>query len=353
MILLLLYTVMFFLISILLFKESTLINNKFTRKILEIGLILITFYMLIIVDSNYADRVVYSRIFREFKHLSLGEIFGSYSQEPLFMIITKLISMLTDDEMIYYTMIYLIFLITLFKGLKMIFMNKYHIYAFIVFVNFGIYYGYVLNGLRQGLAMSLIILTIGYALKRKPIKMIIVSFSAILFHYSSIPIVIFVIILSYFRNFKIKYFIIIYIVFFLLYITGFNQYLFSSIKISSLDEYSNRDLIDRFGGSNKINFIIFNTFYLVIFSIFLKKNRKNEVFLFLYKSYILFSVYFMAFGFIAYSNRLSAYSWFLIPIITGYIMVNSSSKLLVLLIALFVFILGYIFGIHFYYLDYY
>jgi signal transduction histidine kinase len=144
--------------------------------------------MVFITDVTFIDRDVYTELFNKVSRLPFQEVFETYSYEPLFLLLTKLISLITQNESIYYVLLYIFFVVILLKGLRFIVGKANSVYAFMFFLHFWVFYEYVLNGLRQGLAMAFILLAIGYALEKKSFKVIISSVCAALFHYSSFPI---------------------------------------------------------------------------------------------------------------------------------------------------------------------
>src|SRR5699024_1556199 len=159
---------------------------------------------------------------------------------------------------------------------------------------------------------------IGYALNNKKYKMLIVSVSSVFFHYATLPVALFVIIIYFWKQIKISYLVIIYFILSIFYIVGLQRLLLSGLPINTFESYLQADAIQDFGGSNKLSYLAFNTFWLLFFLYMFKSNIKDNVYLFLMKSYILFSIYFLLFGFIAFANRVASYSWFIIPLLLGY-----------------------------------
>ncbi len=327
-------------------NENTLLTNRYTKGAFLVVLASSSLFAVFRTDVMFTDRAMYSEIFRSIKKLSPIEVFKTYSYEPLFLILTKVISVFTFDERIYYVLIYLLFVVILLTGIHLIIGKRNTVYAFVFFLHFWVFYEYILNGLRQGLAMAFIVVAIGYTLKKKSVHVFMASLCACLFHFSSLPVVLFIIFLNYKRKSNIISLIVFFIVFALLYVTGLNQALFSNLQSSLLENYSDSSLIEEYGGSNKLKFLLFNSLFLIAFYLYYRKNKLDETFTLLYKSYILFSIYFMAFGFIAFSNRISAYSWFLIPLMTAYIAITTKNKLIAIFIALALVVTGYVMGIH-------
>src|SRR5699024_6244710 len=116
---------------------------------------------------------------------SLTAYLSEYDGDYLFYILTWCISNMIDNVLFYYVILHLFFLRNLIKGLKMI--NGYLLVtiSLFIFINYSLYYNYSLNVLRQGLALSLIVLAIGYLIKDKGFKFFVSLALASLFHLSS------------------------------------------------------------------------------------------------------------------------------------------------------------------------
>lgn len=349
MILLLFYTISFFFLISATAKENSMLNNRHIQRFLGCFLIILSFYSVYITDVNYIDRYVYNMYFMEVKNLSFAEANEIYSFEPLFHVLSKSISYLTSNIQIYYVLVYAVFFFSLFKGVGLILKNSNKYVIILLYLNYTFYYAYVFNGIRQGIALTLIILLIGYGINRKPIMMMVTAICAFLFHYSSLPLLVSLIIIYRYQDLKIRNLIILFIFFSMLFITDLNKIMFSSIDYYIFGSYTSSELIEVYGSSNQISFLLFISFFLLIFSFPLKEFKKVNGYVFLYKAYIVFSIYFLAFGYIAYSNRLSIYSWFLIPLIMGIICVEHKNKVVSLSVLIIFFLTGLISGVPYFY----
>ena len=305
--------------------------------------IIYSIYIVASVDVLYIDRSVYSRVFKELSNTSLSSYLTYSKMEPLYLILVKLITHVTSDLTVFYILLYLALITILLIGLKKICGFDYSVIVFFLFINYFTYYGYVLNGIRQGFSMVLLILMIAYALKNNRLKMLLVGTGAIFFHYSSIPAVLGILIIYYFKNLKVQHLLWTYLISSFIYIFEPHSNLLSSLNIDYLEIYSSP--VDGYDGSNNMNFLFFNTFFLLIFLFCSKRYRDSKIYIFLFKTYICFSIYFLVFGFISFPNRIVAYSWFIIPLLIGFLIKKGKSKLLKIFFVLFFVLTGIIAGV--------
>lgn len=346
------YTILIYIAIILSFPKNTIINNKYYVYISSFVLMILSFYVVYTTPILYTDRYVYSRIFNLASQFSLDLLFENVDHEPLFLLLTKLISDLVSNEIYFYVAVHLIFLFFLIAGLVKL-KNWYTvIFTLFIFLNYIFYYSYILNGIRQGIAFACVIYLIGLLFKNKYINALIFSIIPIMFHYSSIPIVLIVFLIKYLNKYlTIKLLIIIYIMLSILYIFDLQYIFVGYLPINYLLEYSSSDLVEYFGEVNNLIFLIYNTIFLIIFYFYYSKNKNDNSFIYIYKIYIGFSLYFILFGFIAFSNRIAAYSWLIIPVVIALILENEKNKKLVLPILIITIIIGIFSGIPQYFMG--
>lgn len=304
------------------------------------------------------DMLLYINNFQFIHHLSLIQTYKVSIWEPLFVFFQWIISRFTTDPTIYLVLTLLLYVSILYKAVKNVFSPWQQLFVFFAYFNFVFFYAYIFNGARQGFSMMFVLLAISYWLKNdKKYKMYLAGLAATLCHFSSIPVVISLLIVQKF-NVKLKTLIIIWTFSALLFITGLNSYLLQIpfiAKIHFVEAYSNSSSLDYFGGqTNYLKFLIFSAFFLFLTLFFYKVIQMEEMhkkrYLNLIKCYSIFNTYFLLFGFVAFSNRVASYSWFLIPILFLYPFLHKQkhSPLLLFTITIVIMIIGYFTGLSYF-----
>jgi hypothetical protein len=341
------YSIAIFFLTIIYFysEEKTILRNKYNMSVVYLGMLSLTLYINWATDINYTDRIRYNSRFDFIYNHSIFESINQLNYEPLFIICVKIITFFTTDAIIIYIILHIVFLIATIKGLKLIVNKEYSLLVLTIFINYPFYYGYTLNGIRQGLAFAFIILSIGYMVDKSKLKFISSSIVAILFHYGTIPFSVILIVIHFIKRLKISHLIKLYILFSILFIFNLQSIMFNFIDLNLFEEYFSEDNINNFGGGNNLRFYAFNTIFLIIFIIYINKFKAEKVYSILLKVYILYSIAYLSLGYISYSNRVASYSWFIIPLIIGYIIYFNKSNMKRLVTLLFIVIIGLAIGI--------
>ncbi|WP_407082989.1 EpsG family protein [Paenibacillus polygoni] len=299
-----------------------------------------------------SDMIRYVDTYQQMNNLGLFQIFQYFSWEPLFLIMQWTISRFSTNPSTFVVISFILYFMIMYISINRIFLQWQRMYVVFLFLSYPFFYDYIFNGMRQGFAMMFILLAIGFWIEKPhTIKFYLSIITAALFHTTSIifsAVLLFVLVF----NIRLKPLLIIWSIIAFLYFTGLNNLIsrFSFIhNFEYYNTYTNSNIIEGFGGStNKITFLLFSFFFLVISIYFYNKldmeDINKKIYSHILKIYLAFNSVFLLFGFIAFSNRLSAYSWHLIPILVVYPLVHkkSSSPFILFLVVFSFFVLGII-----------
>ncbi|MFG6672825.1 EpsG family protein [Leuconostoc lactis] len=195
------------------------------------------------------------------------------------------------------------------------------------------------NVLRQGLAISILMIGYLWTLKdlEEPGKFRIISlgfvFFATTFHQTSLILsVLWVITVVFRKKISIKYYWAAFWIFAILDVTNTNQVLFGSIGSlfsDNYDLYINPEVQANYGSGSKYMFVLISIFLAVVLNFFLgqvsETNKlKAEV---LFKQYLGSASAFFAFSFIAFSDRVGMYAWTIAPMIAFYMIDKTEDSL--------------------------
>lgn len=201
--------------------------------------------------------------------------------------------------------------------------KKYNVY-FLLFSFYSLFFFQTLgiNIIRQGIGLSFFLLGVSFYLRHGSFtrKMLISFLIAVGFHFTTIiPVILFVLIV-YFRKINISfyyglYFIALILSFFKVSILNFASY-FGFLLIDERRGGYLRDInSDIYDVGFKPQFVIFNTFFLLISRWIYKNNKVEENYTIQLKYYLIMSsLFFLTFQ-IAYSDRWGVMSWMMIPLL--------------------------------------
>lgn len=336
-------------------KPNTIINNRYNSRAIVLGLsILLIFKISISQYSDDSDMAIYLRDLSLLKDFSFSEMIHYSYREPFFKTVEWVLSKITDSATVVRMSFCLLFLLFFFKSLNKIFLPWQVLIVLFTYLNFIFLYSYLTVAIRQGLSIALILLSISYFLIEQRKKAYFTLLISTLFHWSSIPIVIMIIVFRL-HNLQTKKLIYIWILSIILYLTNLNMKIFTGFSsyFQKLELYTSDRSFSVYGGANRLDFLLFSAFWLIL-ALFLMRfiKMENNTYERILNFYIINNIYFLLLGFIAYSDRLAVYSWFLIPLLVWYPIFHSKKykPIWALAINLVVFCIGIFTGIlEFYY----
>lgn len=336
-------------------KQLGISQNRFV-----ISLIIAVFATYFVTVSTYmvgtrgdhvgADTVAYKYYFNNLAESVLDDKF-----EPFFYLVAKIAATIGSIE-IFFGLVNVIFFIALFLFVKRLKLDTDYVVFLLLLLGFvhlsNWYITAVTNGLRQGLAIPFIFLAYLCLYQKKTFWFVIYSLIACGFHYSSILILPFAVLL---RINSDRLFIFIFSLVSIGYVTGINEWCIETISnFLGLPVYS---LIKNYGGGNgpwngfNFLFFVYSSFWFwapftLLFCYGSKVNRDLKLLIYTYGTLLI--PYFI-FGFGPFSNRYAFPAWLFLPILYSgiiyYLKISRSFKLFaaILLLLLTVVKLGLIF----------
>lgn len=314
---LLLYITTFsFIVFITAAKKDSFINNKYnTTAILALLFILISISIYNVDLESISDLRRYNSHFFYYQGVSLNNI--ELRNEPLFSLLQWLIANAAGSFRFFLVIVWTVIFTNFIKALKNLFPKSDVLFVFASFVTFFIFFNYVLNVMRQGLAISFLILAMSVLITKKNKSTFYISIIfAPLFHITSLPLSIILLVYKRF-NIKLRTITIVWLLSIVLFLTNLNGRLFSFLPIDQLEVYSSEQVLTQYSSVNRIDFLTFSVFFALLGYLTWRYilNKQADVYKSILKFYLIFNTFFILLGFIAYSDRLAAYSWMLIPIL--------------------------------------
>lgn len=265
-----------------------------------------------------ADTIAYQYMFDGENGKSLTDTIGKGA--PLFVLLLRFCSIFGDVHFCF-TLISFITLLGTYLFAKKICENEdlsSPLLLFFSMISMDIFFNQQFNIIRTGIA-AVFLYFFFYELYYKQYKTaLIYAFISIGLHISMfIPIVI----LLFINCIKIeeKYYISIYLLSIIVSFFGYGVHSISDYLLGydyrQVQQYLSGEDFDYKVGF-RVDFLIFNTFFLVFF-LYLRKlmNMKSDFFDYCIKYYILTSVVFILWFYIPFSDRIGAFSWNFIPVI--------------------------------------
>lgn len=162
-------------------------QGKAKKRITIWGFFLLFLYGALRSTSVGIDVPSYAIAYRSLPNLSFGEIFAatylSVSRDPIFYTCLKMLTYLAEDPQFMLVTISLIV-----AACVSVFIYKYSVNPILSFTMFiGLrYFSFTLSGLRQGIALGIVLLSIKFIKEEKLLKFVLLVCFASLFHLSAI-----------------------------------------------------------------------------------------------------------------------------------------------------------------------
>lgn len=320
-------------------EDIPIINNKVASILLLLFVIShITFRP---IDLRFGDTVQYA-----LKFINMTEM-PEISKDVGFAYFTYITSKFMNLTM-YYGLIALIYVLPVFIVLKKRF-PKHYFWPLIMFVTSFSFWGYGVNGLRNGMAASLVIASC-FITKKMKIRLMLFALAITLHKSVLLPIIIFFV-TKYIKNYKVYILLWVASVILSLTVGNFFENFFATLDLFGNDSRLEGYLISEGVYNERFSMIGFRWDFLlysmlpILLGYYYLNNKKysDELYIRLFNTYVGANAFWVILINAAYSNRFAYLSWFLMPIILIYplvdkkIVANQSFKLTVLLLLNYMF----------------
>lgn len=288
---------------------------------------LVSITALAAAPANY-DVVDKTRYAVEFESLSFdapGEVFNTTitdGREPAYLLFNWIVGRFTHDADVYF-LVTAAFCATALAAVLWLILGSGWQTAVVLYVTFcfGFFMDYSSFLLRQGLSISFLVLAIALVLRNVKLVWILLALgAAVLFHWSAIPAAIIILVV---RLVPLRTDILlgVWVLLSVSYFTGLNARLAGPLgtSIEQVEVYANPDLAQTYaGGTNRPNFWLFSAGPLAVaYASFKRFDFLPAWYAKLLNTFILLSCYFLAMGFVFFSDRVAAYSWTLVPVLVS------------------------------------
>lgn len=174
--------IVLFALAILLAVPLVMKNPTPVKKTVYLGIMFVLMFLVSIFRYGIGnDYFSYIRIFRQIDSASFGETF-TLGFEPLFALLTKLITFVTDDLRVMYGIYAVLILAPVAWAIRKYSDNVW--LSVVVYLCLTLFYN-SLNFIRQSMAASLLLLAYGFMKERKVVPVLIFGICAALLHYTA------------------------------------------------------------------------------------------------------------------------------------------------------------------------
>lgn len=307
-------------------RRTVLVNNPW-----NIGLITSVLAIIMVISVGYADnsastvadRPIYVQEFRNQDRASTPWVSGLFRQDRLFsLFLWGLARVAPATEVVLYVTVTTVVLLCYLAAARLLLPEWATLAALITLQAMGLVTSYAGVAIRQGLAMSCLVVAValyarGSGGKRSVLALLL---GAGLLHWSAIAPAIGLLLLSW-RTPSFRSLILIWSTLAGAFLAGLPERVYAGLETSlpSVDGYSSIAAFGDYpGGANRLDFLALSAAFIVIAIVGRRYIGPDDKLQRLVAAYVLLNAMFLLLGFIAFSDRLAAYSWFLGPLLVWY-----------------------------------
>jgi hypothetical protein len=196
--------------------------------------------------------------------------------------------------------------------------------AWLTLVASGWFASYTVVAIRQGLAIACLMAAVGLVVvkngRRAPLLALLAA--APLFHWSAVvPAVILAVI--YLRGIPVRIVVFTWCALAVAFVLDLQQLALGRFQqqLPQMTEYLGPDAFRSYqAGGNRLDFLAVSAVFITIGLLGRRGRDADPVLDRLFVILVAFNCYFLIFGFVAFSDRIAAYSWFLAPMLTWYVL---------------------------------
>lgn len=277
----------------------------------------------VLANGGVVDRLIYTR---EFRLIGGGDLLDAFSArlgtggEPLYIAFLWLVSRAgTDSTAGLYAAVALVSVAAFVAGARLLVGWSRVPYLLFTAVAIGFFTAYAGLIVRQGLSLAAIFVGVCLVLRGSRWWSWVSAFAvASLLHWSAVVVVVLITLVVVMRL-SLRAAVAVWAGAAALFVTGLQRTLFEPLAafVPAMEGYTGSAVTHQYGGSNRLDFLAFSAVFLVAGFVLRKVATVPSWYDTLLVVYAAANTYFLAFGFIAYADRLAAYSWYLAPLIVA------------------------------------
>lgn len=326
------------LVVILVFVESLKLSTKSKsylfseRKNTTFPIVLAIFLCLLLglrpIDIAFVDTVAYANLFNQYASGDTSIVY--HTNEVAFNYLTFFCAQIMSVST-YFVILDCLYIFPVLYSCNKFFGNNVYI-ALLFFLSSFSFYSYGVNGLRQGIATSFILLMASSLfVENKTLKGVVWGVLGVLFHTSVILPFIVILFSKWYNSFKFYFFLWLFAIILSASLGSVFSNFFSLIDfanddriVSYLSSEADSSLFSETGF--RLDFIIYSSFPILLAYYFIVfKKYCDKIYLRLIITYMLCNIFWILIIRVNFTNRFAYLSWFMYPLVLAYPLIKKSA----------------------------
>ncbi|WP_179228916.1 EpsG family protein [Parenemella sanctibonifatiensis] len=300
-------------------RAHPLVANRFHLLLGSVPLVALVAAAAARSSSTVSDRRQYLRFFRGLQ-TDPETTLDTFDYEPLFgHVLWALGRVFPTTEVVLFAGVSLILAVCLFVANGRLMPSWAVTPAFLTLVASGWFSAYTGVAVRQGLAFGVLLVAVSLALSGYRPRWVtgVLLVAAPLFHWTALyGSVVVVVVAAGLRLLTLRVAVAGWIVLALLFVTGTQRQILGPVAgaVPAIESYSSSAALENYGsGGNRLPFLLVSGAILGLVLLLRTLSDQDAVTDRLIVIYVLWNYLFLLLGFVAFSDRLAAYSWMLAP----------------------------------------
>jgi hypothetical protein len=275
----------------------------------------------VVFREQFADAYSYVRFFQYSASHDLVTILQVSPYDRFWTVLQWSVSRFSGSRHVLLGLVWVLFVYGLARLLRSLFTPAQIALVAFSYATYPFFYSYASNALRQGVAISFVLLGVYYLFRLGRITWLsLASFGiAAMFHWSAVPYALIAIAVVTLRL-RLRHIVLTWCVLALLFVTNVQRLVLSPVVqyIPRLDEYTSYGALALYAGVNRLDFLLFSVFWVAFGVLMNRYYCSDPAYEQLVKYYVAWNCVFLLFGFVAFADRLAGYSWFLVPMMAWF-----------------------------------
>lgn len=304
-------------LTVLVAGRRSVLATRWSVLPIAAGLGAVAVYVSAATDILVSDRSVY---LKEFRVIATSGGSQTSLEDPLFVLTLKALStFVPHTEFALFGALGVACAVMYLSAFRVALPWWAALMAFATLIISGFFFAYTAVAVRQGLAVGFVMLAIALRSRSRvswPVYLGILGLAALL-HWSALAAGMLAAAVQI-RRVTVTKLLFVWAACAVLFVTGLNSVLFArwATSLASVDRYSNTASYEAYGVlGNRLDFLAVSTVFLIIGLLGRRSMAADPVHDQFLKSYIVLNAMYLVAGFVAFSDRLAVYSWFLFPVL--------------------------------------
>lgn len=309
-------------------RPATSFNNRIVAWFLIGALGVLAVAAAATAEVSVSDRGVYLKQASILSVTSLRDSFSAVQTDPLFVPLVWLLTRITPGHpKVLFVGVAAICAVSHVVAMRLIFEPWQTAVVWLTLLSTGLFASYSNVALRQGLAIAVVMVALSLYIERRGrwSTFLLLLVAAGLLHWSAAFVGAGLVILRLIKP-SLRTLLLLWCGLVVVFVTAAQQLIFGRLLslVPAVQVFASSDTLDSYGDKvNRLDFLLVGVVLVVVALVGIRLVGDDPVYRRMVSAFLVLQCYFLVLGFVAFSDRIAAYSWFLAPALVWYPLLKS------------------------------